>query len=95
MMPNEESRKAICAFVGVMNVLMILIIPKPGHTDETSGDVVGEGVETQQQLAFLLANQCDAMQGYYFPRALPGEDAIRLLVEGRHLTVSELRLRRG
>jgi diguanylate cyclase (GGDEF)-like protein/PAS domain S-box-containing protein len=30
--------------------------------------VVAEGVETPEQLAFLTAHECDAMQGYYFAR---------------------------
>jgi EAL domain-containing protein (putative c-di-GMP-specific phosphodiesterase class I)/ActR/RegA family two-component response regulator len=33
--------------------------------------VVGEGVETQEQLDFLIANHCDAVQGYFFTRPLP------------------------
>jgi diguanylate cyclase (GGDEF)-like protein len=38
--------------------------------------VVAEGVETQEELAFLKAHQCDDAQGYYFSRPLlPGEFA--------------------
>jgi EAL domain-containing protein (putative c-di-GMP-specific phosphodiesterase class I) len=44
--------------------------------------VVAEGVETQEQLAFLKAHQCDEAQGYYFSRpVLPGQFA-KLLETG-------------
>jgi diguanylate cyclase (GGDEF)-like protein/PAS domain S-box-containing protein len=35
--------------------------------------VVGEGVETKEQLAFLQAHRCDIMQGYYFAVPMPVE----------------------
>ena len=34
-------------------------------------NVVAEGVETQAQLDFLLAHQCEYGQGYLFGRAVP------------------------
>ncbi len=41
--------------------------------------VVAEDVETQQQLAFLQANECDEAQEYYFSRpVLPQQFAIML-----------------
>jgi diguanylate cyclase (GGDEF)-like protein/PAS domain S-box-containing protein len=41
--------------------------------------VVAEGVETESQFAFLAANDCDEMQGYYFYRPLPASEFTQLL----------------
>jgi len=46
---------------------------------------VAEGVETKGQLAFLSANGCDAIQGYYFSRPLPRQDMTALLELGTQL----------
>ncbi|MGK5055521.1 EAL domain-containing protein [Janthinobacterium sp. LB2P49] len=46
---------------------------------------VAEGVETEGQLGFLNTNHCDAMQGYYFSRPLPGAEMDLLLHAGTHL----------
>jgi diguanylate cyclase (GGDEF)-like protein/PAS domain S-box-containing protein len=44
--------------------------------------VVAEGVETQEELAFLQAQQCDEAQGYYFSRpVLPQEFAKMLQIQ--------------
>ncbi|NBJ71392.1 MULTISPECIES: EAL domain-containing protein [Clostridia] len=43
--------------------------------------VVAEGVETEEQFAFLKAEQCDQLQGYYFSKALPANQAQQLLVK--------------
>jgi len=45
--------------------------------------VVGEGVETQEQLDFLIANHCDAVQGYFFTRPLPTSKLLDWLKEYR------------
>jgi diguanylate cyclase (GGDEF)-like protein/PAS domain S-box-containing protein len=44
--------------------------------------VVAEGVETQEELAFLQAHQCDEAQGYYFSRPVLPEQFASLLRTG-------------
>jgi EAL domain-containing protein (putative c-di-GMP-specific phosphodiesterase class I) len=47
--------------------------------------VIAEGVETADQLAFLTANGCDEVQGYYFSRPLPAADCAAMLGRPRQL----------
>jgi diguanylate cyclase (GGDEF)-like protein len=44
--------------------------------------VVAEGVETQEELAFLQAHQCDEAQGYYFSRPVLPAQFAKLLENG-------------
>ena len=46
---------------------------------------VAEGVETREQLAFLGANGCDTIQGFYFSPALRAAEIDHLLAENRGL----------
>ena len=41
--------------------------------------VIAEGVETEEQLAFLRAQQCDEIQGYLFSPPVPVEELTKLL----------------
>lgn len=41
--------------------------------------VIAEGVENAQQLDFLRAHGCDAVQGYYISQPLPAEELTRML----------------
>lgn len=50
--------------------------------------VVAEGVETQQELEFLQAHQCDEAQGFYFSRPVRAEEFARLLATGIPTAVS-------
>lgn len=47
--------------------------------------VVAEGVENQQQAAFLRGRGCHIMQGYFFARPMPAHDFELLLREGGKL----------
>ena len=49
--------------------------------------VVAEGVETREQLSFLHANSCDAMQGYYFSQPLPADTVTTMLEGGARLAL--------
>lgn len=40
---------------------------------------VAEGAETKEQVDTLIALGCDIIQGYYFGKAMPKEEAVRLL----------------
>jgi EAL domain-containing protein (putative c-di-GMP-specific phosphodiesterase class I) len=42
----------------------------------------GVGVETQEELEFLQAHQCDEAQGYYFSRPVVAEQFAKLLKTG-------------
>ena len=44
--------------------------------------VVGEGVETPEQMRFLRAHDCDEVQGYYFSRPVPPAEFAELLKTG-------------
>jgi diguanylate cyclase (GGDEF)-like protein len=43
--------------------------------------VIAEGVETHEQLQHLRSSGCDEMQGYFFSRPVPADQAARLLAD--------------
>ncbi|MBB3119512.1 EAL domain-containing protein [Pseudoduganella violacea] len=51
-------------------------------------EVVAEGVETAEQLAYLGRRRCDQIQGYYYSRPLPAARFEQLLLEGRRVAVA-------
>lgn len=44
--------------------------------------VIAEGVETEEQLAFLLMHKCNEIQGYYFSKPIPADEYVHLLKQG-------------
>jgi len=44
--------------------------------------VVGEGAETEQQVAELARLGCDLVQGFHFSRPVPADEITRMLAEG-------------
>ena len=48
-------------------------------------EIIAEGVETSDQLAFLRAEGCDGVQGYYFGRPMPSKDFIARVLEEQPL----------
>jgi diguanylate cyclase (GGDEF)-like protein/PAS domain S-box-containing protein len=52
--------------------------------------VVAEGVETQEELAFLQANQCEEAQGYYFSRPVHPQEFVKLLASGEEARFRQL-----
>ncbi len=59
------------------NAAVVKAIVNLGHSLGTQVNV--EGVETREQLDFLIAHHVDEVQGFYFSRALPPDDFAQLV----------------
>ncbi len=68
VMTHPPERKLLRAIIGMAHSLRL--------------KVVAEGVETEEQRAFLKQSRCNYMQGYLFSRPLPRENALALLETG-------------
>ena len=53
-----------------------------GLAREFGIEIIAEGVETAAQLEFLVGAGCRHIQGFYFSRAVPADQATRLLRQG-------------
>jgi diguanylate cyclase (GGDEF)-like protein/PAS domain S-box-containing protein len=51
-------------------------------------EIVAEGVETAEQMAFLRELGCDQLQGYLFSQPVPAADFERMLRDGKRLAFS-------
>ncbi|MGD0761890.1 MAG: EAL domain-containing protein [Roseiarcus sp.] len=65
-LPADENDKAVASAVIALGQKLNL-------------RVIAEGVETDDQLAFLRANNCDEVQGYLFSRPIPAREIEELL----------------
>lgn len=50
---------------------------------------IAEGVETREQLDFLVVDKCDSMQGYLFSKPLPADQFAELLRAGCTLHINQ------
>jgi EAL domain-containing protein (putative c-di-GMP-specific phosphodiesterase class I) len=53
--------------------------------------VIAEGVETPEQLAFLQSHQCDMGQGYFFSKPIPAAAITKLCLENQPGKISSLK----
>lgn len=56
-------------------------------TRELNLKVVAEGVETEEQLAFLKDRRCDVVQGFLFSKAVPTDAVERMIAVGTRLEI--------
>lgn len=63
---NEENKNIVRAIIQVAHSLKKIVI--------------AEGVETKEQLDFLRQKKCDHVQGYYYSKPVPAEQAIEFLM---------------
>jgi EAL domain-containing protein (putative c-di-GMP-specific phosphodiesterase class I) len=63
---SEEDAAIVGAVIGIARSLHLRVI--------------AEGVETEDQLAFLQRRNCDEAQGFYFSKPVMPEELSRLLV---------------
>ena len=74
-LPHEENDCAIARAIVTM-------------AQQMRQEIVAEGVETPEQMAFLRDLGCDQLQGYLFSPAVPADDFALMQLEGKSLDLS-------
>ncbi len=64
-------------YAGVVHTVVVL-------AHNLNMEVIVEGVETRDQLAQLIALDCDKAQGFYFSEPLPADQTRQLLLQPPH-----------
>ena len=60
---NEDDRAIVLAIIAMAKQLRL--------------SVIAEGVETEEQRAFLRHHECQSIQGYFYSKPLPAEEFVR------------------
>jgi EAL domain-containing protein (putative c-di-GMP-specific phosphodiesterase class I) len=68
--------KSLVQNIQSKNTDRILIMKTIEMAHDLGMKVIGEGVETFEQLEFLRTKGCDCIQGYYFSRPLPPQELV-------------------
>ncbi|OAB41291.1 PAS domain S-box protein [Paenibacillus antarcticus] len=63
---NDEDRAIVATIITMANNLKM--------------SVIAEGVETKEQIQWLMENGCDDIQGYYFSKPIPASEIERLFI---------------
>jgi len=67
---------------------LIVAIIAMGHSFNIP--VVAEGIETEEQLAFLAANKCDMGQGFYIGRPMPFDDLLQWFANNNRWSLAKI-----
>ena len=73
---SPEDKAIICAIIKMASTLGI--------------KTLAEGVETEQQLSFLIQEGCDEIQGYYISQSLPARDFEKFFLEERSAVLESI-----
>lgn len=74
-LPHEEDDCAIARAIVTM-------------AQQMRQEIVAEGVETREQMAFLRELGCDQLQGYLFSQPIPAADFERMMGDGHRLALA-------